>query len=61
MVNICEETVNSCLLRMQTFTGFTGKTEEQLLNEVDTEQDVKVKAGNMSVNKNLKGSGIICR
>ncbi|MDM7918229.1 MAG: hypothetical protein QUS12_03585 [Methanosarcina sp.] len=61
MVNICEETVNSCLLRMQTFTGFTGKTEEQLLNEVDKEQDVKVKAGNMSVNKNLKGSGIICR
>lgn len=59
MVNIREETVNSYLSGMQTFTEFTNKTPEQLLNGEDAKQKFSVKAKNRYRDKNLKGSGII--
>lgn len=55
IVNIREETRKSYLLGMQTFTEFTNKTPEQLLNEADKEQDENIKVRNRAVNKHLYG------
>lgn len=55
IVNIRDTTRKSYLLGMQTFTEYTNKDPETLLNEADKEQDANVKARNRAVNKYMYG------